>query len=53
MIERSLDTPAMNFQFSTLLGAPYRGGNLLIHDTDLLTPVGNRVSQVRGAAPWG
>lgn len=38
----------MNFQFSSLLGAPYRGGNLLIHENDLLTPVGNRVSQVGG-----
>ncbi|PSC76313.1 periodic tryptophan 2-like protein [Micractinium conductrix] len=36
----------MNYRFSSLLGAPYRGGNLLIHDNDLLTPVGNRVSQI-------
>lgn len=38
----------MNFQFSSLLGAPYRGGNLLILGDELLTPVGNRVSQVWG-----
>ena len=36
----------MNFRFSNLLGAPYRGGNLLIHENELLTPVGNRVTQV-------
>lgn len=36
----------MNYQFSNLLGAPYRGGNLLLHGNDLLAPVGNRVSQV-------
>ena len=36
----------MNFKFSNLLGAPYRGGNLLISGNELLTPVGNRVSQV-------
>lgn len=36
----------MNFVFSNLLGAPYRGGTLLIHDNQLLTPVGNRVGQV-------
>lgn len=36
----------MNYQFSNLLGAPYRGGTLLIHDNELLTPVGNRVGQV-------
>lgn len=40
----------MNYKFSSLLGAPYRGGNLLIHDNELLTPVGNRVTQVRGKA---
>ncbi len=37
---------AMNYRFSNLLGAPYRGGTLLIHDNELLTPVGNRVGQV-------
>lgn len=36
----------MNYKFASLLGAPYRGGNLLIHDNELLTPVGNRVTQV-------
>ncbi len=38
---------SMNFRFSNLLGAAYRGGNLLIHDNELLSPVGNRVGQVR------
>jgi periodic tryptophan protein 2 len=37
----------MNFKFSNLLGAPYRGGNVLLAgDKQLLTPVGNRVSLV-------
>ncbi|MEW5311682.1 MAG: hypothetical protein WDW38_003377 [Sanguina aurantia] len=36
----------MNYKFSNLLGAPYRGGSLLIHDNELLTPVGNRISQI-------
>ncbi len=36
----------MNFRFSNLLGAPYRGGNILIHGNELLSPEGNRVSQV-------
>ncbi|KAI5075509.1 hypothetical protein GOP47_0009585 [Adiantum capillus-veneris] len=35
----------MNYKFQNLLGAPYRGGNLLISgNTQLLSPVGNRVS---------
>lgn len=35
----------MNFQFSNLLGAPYRGGNITFKkDVLLLSPVGNRVS---------
>lgn len=35
----------MNFKFSNLLGAPYRGGNLTFKkDALLLSPVGNRVS---------
>lgn len=42
----------MNYAFSNLLGAPYRGGNLVIHDNVLLSPVGNRVSQVGGRG-WG
>lgn len=36
----------MDYKFSNLLGAPYRGGTLLIHGSELLSPVGNRVSQV-------
>ncbi|GLI62923.1 nucleolar protein, component of the U3 processome [Volvox africanus] len=36
----------MDFVFNNLLGAPYRGGTLLIHNNELLTPVGNRVGQV-------
>jgi hypothetical protein len=39
----------MNYRFSNLLGAPYRGGNVVLHGNDLLSPVGNRVSQVRSA----
>lgn len=35
----------MNFKFSNLLGAPYRGGNITFKkDTLLLSAVGNRVS---------
>lgn len=42
----------MNFKFSNLLGAPYRGGNLLVTgENELLTPVGNRVSQVSRHLP--
>ena len=41
----------MNYAFANLLGAPYRGGNLLLHGTELLSTVGNRVSQVRAQAP--
>ncbi len=45
---------SLNFKFSNLLGAPYRGGNLLLHGTELLSAVGNRVSQVRrGQGPGG
>ena len=36
----------MDFRFANLMGAPYRGGNLLISGSELLSPVGNRVSQV-------
>ncbi|KAL6776538.1 UTP1 [Auxenochlorella protothecoides x Auxenochlorella symbiontica] len=36
----------MDYKFSNLLGAPYRGGTLLIHGSELLSPVGNRVSQI-------
>jgi periodic tryptophan protein 2 len=37
----------MNFRLANLLGAPYRGGTLTIVGNELLTPVGNRVTQVR------
>ena len=37
----------MNFTFASLLGAPYRGGSLCMHGDTLLSPVGNRVAQVR------
>lgn len=36
----------MNYSFNTLLGGPYRGGNLLFHNQELLSAVGNRVHQV-------
>lgn len=35
----------MDCSFSTLLGGPYRGGNLLFHNQELLSAVGNRVHQ--------
>ena len=39
----------MNFRFTNLLGAPYRGGTILLSKGDsLLAPVGNRVNEVRG-----
>ncbi|KAK7311851.1 hypothetical protein RJT34_10268 [Clitoria ternatea] len=35
----------MNYRFQNLLGAPYRGGNVVVsNNTLLLSPVGNRVS---------
>lgn len=37
----------MNFKFANLLGSPYRGGNLLIADSHLLSIGGNRVLQAR------
>lgn len=37
----------MNFRFHNLLAAPYRGGSLAMHGDTLLSPVGNRVAQVR------
>lgn len=37
----------MDYQFSNLLGAPYRGGTLLLQGNTLLSPVGNRVTQAR------
>ncbi|CAD7702736.1 unnamed protein product, partial [Ostreobium quekettii] len=36
----------MNYKFSNLLGAPYRGGNVLLSGNELLSPVGNRISVV-------
>lgn len=37
----------MNFRFQNLVGAPYRGGNaLVINNTELISPVGNRVSVI-------
>ena len=40
-----------DFAFSNLLGAPYRGGSLVLHGSLLLSPVGNRVTQARGYPP--
>ena len=37
----------MNYKFSNLLGAPYRGGNLLIHENYLFYSFGNLISVVR------
>ncbi|KAL0723553.1 hypothetical protein Bca4012_038152 [Brassica carinata] len=35
----------MNYRFQNLLGAPYRGGNAVVtQNTQLISPVGNRVS---------
>ncbi|XAR50577.1 hypothetical protein NMG60_11004934 [Bertholletia excelsa] len=35
----------MNFRFQNLLGAPYRGGNVVVtNNTLLISPVGNRIS---------
>eukprot|EP01025_Chloroclados_australasicus_P005925 TRINITY_DN1192_c0_g1_i5.p1 TRINITY_DN1192_c0_g1~~TRINITY_DN1192_c0_g1_i5.p1 ORF type:complete len:967 (-),score=113.08 TRINITY_DN1192_c0_g1_i5:314-3214(-) len=36
----------MNFGFSALLGAPYRGGNAVLRDKVLLCPAGNRINQL-------
>ncbi|KAK3273321.1 U3 snoRNP protein [Cymbomonas tetramitiformis] len=36
----------MDYKFSNLLGAPYRGGNVELSGTMLLSPVGNRVTEV-------
>ena len=45
------DGMSIDFAFQNLIGAPYRGGAVcMFHDT-LLTPVGNRVSQVRHRRP--
>ncbi|GFY97045.1 periodic tryptophan protein 2 [Actinidia rufa] len=38
----------MNYRFQNLLGAPYRGGNVVVTDNTLLiSPVGNRISRDR------
>jgi periodic tryptophan protein 2 len=44
----------MDYKFSNLLGAPYRGGNLILHGNELLSAVGNRVSVVSASisVPW-
>ena len=39
----------MDYKFQNLLGAPYKGGSVAMTGDTLLTPVGNRVSQVRMA----
>ncbi|KAF4399740.1 hypothetical protein G4B88_022823 [Cannabis sativa] len=37
----------MNYRFQNLLGAPYRGGNAIVtNNTELISPVGNRVSVI-------
>jgi periodic tryptophan protein 2 len=36
----------MNYTFANLLGAPYRGGSLLLRGDTLLCPAGNRVREV-------
>ena len=36
----------MSYKFSKLLGAPYRGGNVLFWENELFTPAGNRVNRV-------
>ena len=43
----------MDFRFSNLLGAPYRGGNLLLNGDELYAPIGNKVGQVwqRSSSP--
>ena len=44
----------MNFRFTNLLGAPYRGGTILLSKGDsLLAPVGNRVNEVRAESKGG
>ena len=40
----------MEYRFDNLLGAPYRGGNLVILGHELLSCVGNRVSQASSSA---
>lgn len=37
----------MNFRFQNLVGAPYRGGNVVISENSILiSPVGNRISVI-------
>lgn len=36
----------MEYEFKNLLGAPYRGGTLLLHGTKLISPAGNRLTEV-------
>lgn len=36
----------MDYEFKNLLGAPYRGGTLLLHGTKLISPAGNRLTEV-------
>lgn len=49
--KRPLDSATSNsnmeYRFQNLLGAPYRGGSLVMHERELLSPVGNRVLQVQ------
>ena len=47
---RIFKTKSMDYKFQNLLGAPYKGGTVFMHGDTLLTPVGNRVSQVRCVA---
>ncbi len=37
----------MDYSFAALMGAPYRGGSLVMHDDVLLSAAGNRVTEVR------
>lgn len=33
----------MNYKFSNLLGASYRGGSVILRENELVSPVGNRL----------
>lgn len=33
----------MNYNFSNLLGASYRGGSVILRGNELVSPVGNRI----------
>jgi hypothetical protein len=51
--KREREGTPMNFRFTNLLGAPYRGGTILLSKGDsLLAPVGNRVNEVRSCRGW-